>query len=56
MKQQYLILDESGELMDVLEFDSMDQVKAYKLANPQHEVQSTVDLSSLYLLDEDEEY
>ena len=50
----YLIYDESGELVDVLEFDSPEELESYKQLNPQFVVDSTN--TSVEPLFEDDEY
>jgi len=36
---KYLIFDETGELFDVLEFNSIDEINNYMNLNPLHAVQ-----------------
>lgn len=49
----YLIYDENGELVDVLEFDSPKELESYKQLNPQFVVDS-IDMSVEPLFEDDE--
>jgi len=35
----YLIYDEDGELIDVFQFDTPEEIKAYKHLNPSHSIE-----------------
>jgi len=50
----YLIYDEDGELVDVLEFNSLKELESYKQHNPQYNVEYP-NISSEPLF-EDEDY
>ncbi len=52
----HLIYDETGELIDVMDFENLTALSAYKKANPVYSVLPTEELNEqLFLAEEDEE-
>ncbi|MGV8961906.1 MAG: hypothetical protein ACOH2V_00815 [Candidatus Saccharimonadaceae bacterium] len=50
----YLIYDGGGELVDVLNFSSSEELEKYKKANPANVVQVETDLSNYTIEDEED--
>jgi len=50
----HLIYDETGELIDVMDFDNNTALEAYKKLNPAYSVMTTDELNDLSIIDEED--